>query len=133
MNILKVFGWIALFLFAGSLQAKKIEIIDIRCENQECPMGVQTLKPTFSWRLLGDARNLTQVGYRILVSDNEDLLKKDIGNIWDSGRCNSEISINISFGGEKLLSATRYYWKVQVWDNQGVQSKWSEIRSFRWD
>lgn len=49
MNILKVFGWIALFLFAGSLQAKKIEIIDIRCENQECPMGVQTLKPTFSW------------------------------------------------------------------------------------
>ena len=94
MNILKVFGWITLFLFAGSLQAKKIEIIDIRCENQECPMGVQTLKPTFSWKLLGDARNLTQVGYRILVSDNEDLLKKDIGNIWDSGRCNSEISIN---------------------------------------
>ena len=30
MNILKVFGWIALFLFAGSLQAKKIEIIEIR-------------------------------------------------------------------------------------------------------
>lgn len=100
MNILKVFGWIALFLFAGSLQAKKIEIIDIRCENQEYPMGVQTLKPTFSWKLLGDTRNLTQVGYRILVSDNEDLLKKDIGNIWDSGRCNSEISINILFGGK---------------------------------
>lgn len=131
MNILKVFGWIALFLFAGSLQAKKIEIIDIRCENQECPMGVQTLKPTFSWKLLGDTRNLTQVGYRILVSDNEDLLKKDIGNIWDSGRCNSEISINILFGGKKLLSAARYYWKVQVWDNQGVQSKWSEIKSFQ--
>ena len=49
MNILKVFGWIALFLFAGSLQAKKIEIIDIRCENQEYPMGVQTLKPNSGW------------------------------------------------------------------------------------
>lgn len=47
MNILKVFGWIALFLFAGSLQAKKIEIIDIRCENQECPMGGANVETYF--------------------------------------------------------------------------------------
>ena len=38
-----------------------------------------------------------------MVSDNEDLLKKDIGNIWDSGRCNSEISKNAAMAQKALF------------------------------
>lgn len=131
MNVLKVLFWIVLLFFVGSLHAKNIEIIDVRCENQENPMGVQTAKPVFSWKLRGDVRSLSQVSYRILVSDAEELLKKDIGNIWDSGKCDSQESLNVSFGGTPLLSATRYYWRVQVWNNQEVKPECSEIKSFQ--
>lgn len=131
MKTLRICMGVLLFLLSSSLHAGKINITEIRCENQESPLGVQSVQPLFAWKLEADARNINQAAYRILVADDPELLRKDTGNIWDSGRCVSEESINIVYGGKLLQSAVCYYWKAKVWDNRGVESSWTEIKKFR--
>lgn len=131
MKTLRICIGVLLFLLSSSLQAERIDITEIRCENQESPLGVQSVRPLFAWKLEADARNVNQAAYRILVADDPELLRKDTGNIWDSGRCISEESINIVYGGKPLQSAVCYYWKVKVWDNRGSESAWTKIEKFR--
>lgn len=131
MKTLNFFIGVLMLLVSNSLQAGKIGIIEMRCENQESPLGVQSYQPIFAWKLEADARNINQSAYRILVADNSDLLNKDTGNVWDSGRCLSTESINIVYEGMPLKSAVCYYWKVKVWDNKENESSWSKIKTFR--
>ncbi|HTH32500.1 MAG TPA: family 78 glycoside hydrolase catalytic domain, partial [Lacibacter sp.] len=66
-----------------------------------------------------------QTAYRILVADDEALLKKNIGNVWDSKQLKSSTSIQVAYAGKALQSAKKYFWKVQIWDNKGNASAWS--------
>ena len=50
--------------------------------------------------------------------------------VWDSGRVEFDQSIQIQYGGKELAPATRYSWKVRVWDAQGKASGWSQPATF---
>lgn len=52
-------------------------------------------------------------------------LNNNQGDIWDTGKVESDQSINIAYGGKGLESAKRYYWKVRVWDKNDKASSWS--------
>jgi alpha-L-rhamnosidase len=95
------------------------------------PRGIDMDDPRFSWTLSGDERGTSQEAYHILVADNKQSLKDNNGNFWDSGKNESGKSVNIAYDGEPLQSSTQYYWKVQVWDQNGEKSGWSEISSFQ--
>lgn len=127
----QVIGTILFLAYAFIADAKQIDIIEMRCENQENPLGVQTECPLFAWVLDADERNISQTAFRILVSDDLSLLRKNIGNVWDSGKCISSESINVKYAGQKLQSSMCYYWKVKVWDNRNVESSWSAVGNFR--
>lgn len=132
MNYVKqVIGIILFLTYAFTATAKRIDVAEIRCENEVNPLGVQSESPLFAWILDADERNVNQTAYRILVSDNPLLLKKNIGNIWDSGKCVSDESINVRYLGQKLKSSVCYYWKVKVWDNRNTESAWSSVGNFR--
>ena len=47
-----------LFTVWGEIQAKRIDIIETRCENQINPLGVQSYSPLFAWYLEADGRNV---------------------------------------------------------------------------
>jgi len=72
-----------------------------------------------------------QTAYRIIVSDDSTLLDKNIGNFWDSKEISSDQSINVSYRGKQLQSASTYYWKVMVWDNKNHVSAWSRISKWQ--
>ena len=131
VRTLKIFIGVILLLMSSPSQAKNIDLVDMRCENQENPLGVQSCQPVFAWKLVADARNINQSAYRILIADDPELLRKNTGNIWDSGKCMSEESINIMYGGKPLKSAACYYWKVKVWDSRGLESAWTKMKNFR--
>ena len=67
-----------------------------------------------------------QSAYRVLVASSPAILKKDQGDLWDSGRVVSEQSTWIDYGGKKLNSGEQVYWKVRVWSDAGQESQWSE-------
>ncbi len=102
-----------------------LQLSSLQCENKTNPLGVESKTPLLSWQLQSGQRNIVQQAYRILVADDSLLLKKNIGNIWDSKKVQSTASINVPFNGALLQSAKTYYWKVKVWDNKNNTSSWA--------
>jgi alpha-L-rhamnosidase len=103
-----------------------IRVVHLQCEYQENPLGIEQEHPRFSWELLSGQRGVVQTAYHILVADNPALLRQHTGNIWDSEKQSSSQSIQVAFQGRSLRAAKTYYWIVQVWDNKGNVSAWSE-------
>lgn len=89
------------------------------------PMGIDNSHPGFSWQLQSKRRSDVQTAYRILVSDNLNMLDRDQGLVWDSGIVRSSQSQHVIYNGNVLESGKRYYWKVKVWDRDGSESQWS--------
>lgn len=103
---------------------------ELRCEYLANPLNLDEEKPRFSWKL--NATNTSdfgqkQLGYRIIVSQSKAAIGNDTGDMWDSGWVDSENSQNITYEGKQLLSDRTYYWKIQVKDEKGEISDWSEV------
>jgi len=115
----------ALLTASGASEAA-CKVTDLRCEYLRDPLGIDVLKPRLSWMLDTSQRGARQTAYQVLVADDENLLKADQGNVWDSGRVESDQSVQVVYGGKTLESRARYLWKVRVWDQTGQASPWSE-------
>jgi hypothetical protein len=50
--------------------------------------------------------------------------------VWDSGKVESDATLQISFPGEKLKTAEPIFWKVRVWDENGKPSAWSKTATW---
>lgn len=131
MKIVRIVISLVLFLACGSVQARRLQVVDTRCENQSCPSGVDTSKPEFSWKLVSAERGVEQSAYQILVSGSASSLSQGKGDMWNSGICKSSKSLNVVYGGRPLESGKKYYWKVRVWDNKGLMSSWSEVKGLQ--
>jgi alpha-L-rhamnosidase len=90
----------------------------LRTEQRHEPLGVGEQRPRLSWKLACDRRGAAQSAYRITAAQRpEDL---DTGRLlWDSGRRLSDGGLLVPWDGPVLHSATRYHWRVQVWDETG--------------
>jgi len=102
------------------------EAKNLRCEYQVNPIGVDATSPRLSWNILSQERGDYQRAYQILVASTSEKLAKDQGDIWNTGKINSDQSVQIEYKGKTLQSATSYFWKVKIWDMNGQPSKWSE-------
>ena len=114
----------------AQVKAGSIVPIELRCEYLKNPQGLDVLRPRLSWVLkpvnTSDYGQM-QTAYRILVASKADLLNKNIGDVWDSQWVNSEQMQHVNYLGQTLLSDRSYYWKVQVKDEKGKESNWSDI------
>jgi len=97
----------------------------LRCEYLENPLGIDVVKPRLSWTTQSEERDWTQGTYRVLVASNEEKLAQDEGDLWDSGKVESEQSTHLEYAGKPLSSRLHCYWKVQVWDSAGKAPAWS--------
>lgn len=108
-----------------------MNIKKLTCEYRKNPLGIDTPSPRLSWQLSGSKRGLSQTAYRILVSDCQDTLNMDVGNIWDSKKVRSSQSIFVPYSGAKLQSGKKFFWKVKVWDQDGQETTFSESASWQ--
>ena len=113
------------FSISGFSAQAQIEINNLTCEYKQNPLGIESKGPRLSWQLSSNKRNQVQSAYRIIVSDNPDMLPNAKGNYWDSKKIFSDQSIQIEYKGLLLKSTKKYYWKVIVWDGKGKSSAWS--------
>jgi len=99
----------------------QLSVSHLQIENRVNPLGVDNIKPRFSWQLESNQKNVAQTAFQVLVSDDESLLKKNTGNTWywDSKKISANTSIQVEYKGKQLASAKKYFWKVKVWDNKG--------------
>ena len=103
-----------------------LNIVDLRVEYRTNPINVFTAKPRFSWKIHTDKTNLLQTAYSIEAAHDPQFSSV----LWKSGFVNSEESHLVSYGGGALASASCYFWRVKIKDNQGEESPWSETAFF---
>lgn len=116
---------------ASGKEPAGVAVAHMTCEYLESPAGLDIRQPRFSWTL--EATNSSeyaqaQSAYRIVVSDSADA--KRPGGMWDTGWVDSDASQLIRYAGKPLASDRTYYWKVQIRDQRGRTSPWSETRSW---
>jgi len=98
--------------------------VDLRCDSAVNPLGVDSPNPRLSWKLAGGGRGQRQTAYQIMASTSGKEPQSSDG--WDSGKVESDETIQIPFPGENLRSSEQIFWKVRVWDESGQVSKWSK-------
>ena len=117
---LLLFFFSLLFL---KLSIAQVTIKNLRCEMLTNPLGIDATQPRFSWQLESNERSVTQISYQIIISSSEQKLKINDGDVWNSGIINDSKSLLISYGGKKLQSATKYFWKVKVITSKGAANE----------
>jgi alpha-L-rhamnosidase len=103
----------------------------LRCEYLKDPLGIDAARPRLSWVLESERRGEKQTAYRILVASSAELLRQEKGDLWDSGRVESDATAQIEYAGLALGAREACFWKVQVWDADGKAGGWS--RPARWE
>ena len=101
----------------------------LRCEYRVNPVGIDVAEPRLSWILTSSApkaRGLRQTAYRILAASSSRGLTAGTGDLWDTGKVESDQSIQVGYRGRPLGSGAVAFWKVQVWDQAGQASEWSQ-------
>ena len=122
-------NFLGVLLFVGCRQ--NIEVNNLTCDYRTNPIAIENETPFLGWQIVSGERNVSQQAYRILVADDERLLDKNIGNIWDSEKVMSDHSVQVAYSGETLKPYKSYYWKVKIWDNQGRETAWSQTAQWR--
>jgi alpha-L-rhamnosidase len=103
------------------MEKNKLDIYDLKVEYRKNPLGIDNLNPRISWKLKGNERGIKQSAYKIQVA-----LDENFSNIvWDTSFVKSEQSVHVKYDGPELKSKTRYYYRVQIKDQKGSKSDWS--------
>jgi alpha-L-rhamnosidase len=119
----------AVLLSAGAFS--QTLVTNLLTENLKDPLGIDIVKPAFSWQIAGKERNLLQTAFEVRVSRDAGSLKKAKNILWTSGKIASGNSLHNLYGGPELESSRKYYWQVRVWDNKGRTSAWSDVASWQ--
>lgn len=123
---------LAFILFFGftSISSAQLKIEKALIENSVNPIGLDAVRPRFTWKLVADGRNSMQTAYDIKVATPIENLKTEKNLAWHSGKISSDKSVHIPYEGEKLASNTTYYYQVRVWDGKSKASNWSPVQSW---
>ena len=118
---------LALFSLTVTAAKKKVvrsdvSVDNLRVENLDKPLGIDTAEPRFSWKITSNQQDLRQTAYQIVVSD-------DKGEVWNTGKVESDQQLWIPYAGKPLQSNAACTWKVKVWTTAG-ESSWSSDECF---
>jgi hypothetical protein len=122
------------FLVVFTLEISKIwsisfEPYSLRTQSLREPLGIDVQRPLLSWRLQSpeNTRGINQAAYEIRSTHDEAVLGTT--SLWSSGMVISDSQV-IAWEGPILESRERVCWQVQVWDDDGCTSGWSDVASF---
>ena len=119
----------AALIFTVAAMAADLKPVALRCEYRVNPLGIDEAQPRLTWRVESDERGAKQTAYQILVASSAELLAKNSGDLWDSGKISSDDSVNVAYAGKPLASRQQCFWKTCVWDNNG-KAQWSDVASW---
>ncbi len=116
-----------IFLFTSPSKAG-ITPIRLKCENLNNPQVVDVIKPRLSWvNIAGEGeRGQVQTAWEIRVAGTKEKLLNGQADLWNSGKVNTNQSVNVFYGGRALKSRQDCWWQVRTWDIDGKVSEWSE-------
>lgn len=129
MSIGKILMAIVLsFVLNISVQAQNIPT-NLKCEYLVNPLGIDALRPRFTWQLNDQEPGGAQQAYRICVGTDSTEVSQGAGRVWDSGEVVSSVIPSV-YNGAKLQPFTRYFWAVKIRNERGDWTRQSNVATF---
>lgn len=112
-------------VFAGYAYTPALPV-GLKCEYLVNPIGIDAARPRLSWRIVDERPGARQTAYQLYVSTDSADMKR--GMVWQTVKVAGGASL-VAYAGKALQPFTRYYWRVDMWDKDGLKSS-SAIASF---
>ena len=129
MKLLRTFSILFILSTSLILNAQPSAIpVNLSCDFWTNPQGIDVPNPVLSWTIQtqSDIRAMHQSAYQVLVASSFENLKKGDGDLWNSGKVQSDHMGQITYAGKTLQSSQQCWWKVKIWSEKGIESAWSE-------
>ncbi len=116
--------------FSLSTQAATpAKAIGLRIEYLVNPIGIDNTHPRLTWMLADSRQGAKQTAYQVFVGMDSIEVSRGKGGDWTSAKTASS-NILATYNGKALQPFNKYYWKVDVWDKDGVKATSSAVSSF---
>ena len=115
---------------APSPAATPCKAVGLVCEYLVNPLGLETQTPRLSWHLEDSRLDAKQTAYRLVAASSAAKLAAGKHDLWDTDRVASADTLDIVYAGKRLKSRSAVFWRIMVWDKDGVASDWSETATF---
>ena len=102
-----------------------IRPVRLRCNDTIDPVGIDRLPPLLSWELDGTDTEIRQTAWQVVATD-----ARTGATLWDSGKTQSDRTLQIPYGGPALRSRESVIWRVRVWDDADVAGPFSACARF---
>ncbi|ELZ19874.1 alpha-L-rhamnosidase [Halosimplex carlsbadense 2-9-1] len=103
---------------------------DLTVEYERAPGNVDpTDPPRFGWRAPTGRRGARQTAYRVVVGRDRERVAGGRGDLWDSGRVESDRATSVVYEGPGLAADATYYWSVKLWTDGGA-TPWADPAEF---
>gem|GEM_PF-6597287 len=83
------------------------------------------------WLPWSGGRGQHQTAWRVLVATSQTVSQEDRGDLWDSGKVDSDQSAHVRYAGRPPGQGQAAFWKVSLWDRDGKPGPWSEPAMLR--
>jgi len=137
MRVVPLFFAAWFLSFSTPAARAALTVAELRCENMLSPLGIDVENPRLGWQLRATLRGENQAAYQILVATTAELLARDQGDLWNTGRVESPNTLHIPYAGRPLATSQQVFWKVRVWSSaatsaqaQAQPSPWSPVATF---
>lgn len=117
----KAVFYVTLLLACSSCMNRQgnTQVVNMRCEYLYAPIGIDTSTPRLTWELDNQMEtNVEQKAFQIGIASSRQALETGKADVWQSSQIASGRSFWEYDGGKPLVSHTKYYWQVTVWDNK---------------
>ncbi len=101
--------------------------VHLLCDSLSNPLGIDDATPLFSWQLQDSRFGAHQSAYQLQVASSSDTLAAGKADLWDSGRIASGQSVGVRYAGLPLTPEKRFFWRVQLWDQDSQPYPVSDI------
>jgi alpha-L-rhamnosidase len=100
--------------------------VNLQCEYRVDPLGIGVVQPRLFWEMQDARRGAKQTAYQVLVASTPEKLAAGEGDLWDSGKVDTNQSIQVVYAGKPLESRMRCCWKVRLWDADSSPTPYSK-------
>ena len=106
-----------------------LPLVELRSDGAVNPLAASP-EPFLSWQVSSPKRGEQPSAWQVRVSSSEDLLARDLADLWDSGKIAAGDLPGLRYGGKALKAGSHAHWQVRWWNAAGKASPWSGIASF---
>ena len=112
----RIVAFFSALLLAGVMAFASTAVKDFRVQHADKPLSIEDRHPMFSWRMESDIRGQKQTAYQLSV-----IREVDGSELWNTGKVQSDRSVDIPYQGVALQAEKGYTVKLTVWDKDGKE------------